>query len=169
MLSLRSVRMGQVLAQGETVPSSRMMDEITGGHPNALPRRDCPQHNPDTCSGPQTLRNSSTTSFVPPHPQGDCRSSTEETSAKSGKEPARPKVKLRGGQTLGTCQPPASLRGSLPCSQAPPSETHLGKSRSHLGLSCCKCANCEMLALCSLGGEQLAQASLCPVGQGSGG
>ena len=101
MLSLRSVRMGQVLAQGETVPSSRTMDEITGGHPNALPRRDCPQHNPDTCSGPQTLRNSSTTSFVPPHPQGDCRSSTEETSAKSGKEPARPKVKLSRGTDAG--------------------------------------------------------------------
>lgn len=96
MLSLRSIRMGQVLAQGETVPSARMMDENTGGHPNALPRRDCPQHNPDTCSGPQILRNSSTTSFVP-HPKGDYRSSTEETSAKSGKESARPKVKLSKG------------------------------------------------------------------------
>ena len=93
--------MGQVLAQGETVPSARMMDEITGGHPTALSRRDCSQHNPGTCSGLQTLRNSSITSFVPPHPQGDCRSSTEETGAKSGKELARPKVKLSKGADAG--------------------------------------------------------------------
>lgn len=66
--------------------------------PAALPRKDCPHHDPGTCSG--LIESSSITSFVPPHLQGDNLFNRQETGTRSGMEPAS-QVKLSKGDQPG--------------------------------------------------------------------